>query len=239
MFHKQSTWLKIAAITIAAPRYVGAFAVAVGADPFAAVPPLLHIEVASGAAMAVLEGLAVAYVFAQWRLTRQGTLQHRVLAAMLAAMLLTVPLIGLPYLLAAQAETYRLAGFMPFWVRTLWSLVVLAVPPLIIGAVGYADFDEAELVRHQAARQADIEQAQLLLEQTRQQSRQQKQLLRRQSRPEAEEGAVIRYRCPHCSRLFGSKRGLNGHLAHCKPAGTAGNPGSNGKVPLELEIAGE
>ena len=64
---KQSTLLKVAAISIAAPRYAGAFAVSVGADPFATVPWLLTVEVASGAAMALLEGLAVAYVFADMR----------------------------------------------------------------------------------------------------------------------------------------------------------------------------
>ncbi len=230
---RQSTLLKVAAIAIAAPRYAGAFAVSIGADPFTAIPWLLTVEVASGAAMALLEGLAVAYVFAQWRLLVSSSLQWKVLGGLLLMMLLTVPLVSLPYLLAAQTGTHQITEFMPFWARVAWSLVVLAVPPLVIGAVGYADQDAAAVEQHRANQQIAIEQSRanrlLAVEQSRQQVRAGKEQSTELNQLPA--SAVVSYVCPTCSKPFSTQRALNGHKAHCRPAKTV-NGKAKGLVTL-------
>ncbi len=205
---RQANVLKVAAIAIAAPRYAGAFAVAVGADPFGIAPWLLGVEVAGGFAMAMLEGLALAFVFGKWRLLT--TKDRPVLTALLLALLVTVPLVSLPYLLAAQVGSYVVANIMPFAVRVLWSLTVLAVPPLIIGAVGFADQDEAEVARAQAEQTAGKLAAQAL-------------------------ATPAPVRCETCGKVFAGEMALNGHKAHCR----AVKPALNGRNKAQPDLNGK
>lgn len=190
---KQSSILKIAAISVAAPRYMGAFGYAVGLGTISTVPWLASAEIWSGAAMAVLEGWAVAYTMGRWRLLKPGSIQWYTLLALLLALAATIPLIATPYLVGEQMGI-RAAGLfadMPSMVQYGWTFIVSAVPVLIVMAVGFADVDEAEHKTAAIQRRATIKQAE----------------------SKADSRA---FACEKCEYVGRSKQGLNAHRRHCR-----------------------
>jgi len=142
---KQSTILKAAAVIVASPRSMGAFGVAVGADIHASFPWLITAEVWSGLAMAILEGAAVSYTFTKWRQMQKGSLDWWVLTFLLSALLLLLPLIASPYLIAMQ-DGASINEIMPLSARWIWAMLVTGLPVLIIAAVGYADIEQEKSI---------------------------------------------------------------------------------------------
>jgi hypothetical protein len=138
----QAMVLQVAAIVVAAPRYMGAFAAALGIDLVSHWPYFADVEIASGAAMALVEGLAVAFVFRRWRSMRTGSTQWKISLALQIALIITLPLVATPYLLASQL--YKPVGeIMPFALLAMWSFIVAAIAPLVLAAVGYTDIQPA------------------------------------------------------------------------------------------------
>jgi hypothetical protein len=143
--------LQAAAIMVAAPRYMGAFAAAIGIDVVGEYDWFAHVEIWSGGAMAILEGLAIAFVFGKWRKMTKVTRQWWTLLALQVALMLALPLSTAPYLMASQlgAPVYSL---MPRFLLWLWSLLVAGIAPLVLAAVGYAD-TERSTSQHTAKRE--------------------------------------------------------------------------------------
>jgi hypothetical protein len=191
----QPTFLKISAIAVAAPRYAGALAAAVGIDAIAKYPLLIPAEVIAGFAMAVLEGWAMAYVFGKWRLLKPCTVHWWTLLILAVLLALTLPLVSAPYLVAMQSEMTINELFNSNSWQFAWSFIVAAVPVLIVMAVGVASQDEQE--RKQRA--AKVKQTNNLL------SAKQEQTVEQDI-----------FACEFCSEQFGSIKALNGHKAHCK-----------------------
>jgi hypothetical protein len=130
--------LQASAVIVAAPRYCGAFAAAIGIDILSYWPGFAHVEIASGAAMAVLEGWAIAFMFRRWGAMSPGSARWRVLLALQIALMVMLPMVATPYLISAQLAA-PVSSFMSLSAVWVWSFVVAAVAPLILAAVGYAD----------------------------------------------------------------------------------------------------
>jgi len=94
--------LQIAAVIVAAPRYMGAFAAAIGIQLVDYYTWFPNAEIWSGAAMAILEGWAIAFIFRKWRQLPIKSWPWIVMLFLQIALMLTLPFVAAPYLMSAQ-----------------------------------------------------------------------------------------------------------------------------------------
>lgn len=136
--------LQAAAVIVAAPRYMGAFASAIGIELVSWWWPFPYIEIGSGAAMAILEGWAIAFTFRRWRKMKIGGWHWYILLGLQVALMVALPLTAAPYLVSSQLKqpVYQL---MPVPLLWGWSLLVAGIAPLVLAAVGYADREPARV----------------------------------------------------------------------------------------------
>lgn len=211
----QANVLKVAAVAIAAPRYMGAFAVAIGIDALKQYPLLAHAEVLSGGAMALLEGFAVAFVLSKWRKLKPASASWFVLLTFAILLAATLPLVAAPYLLIEQDSSTAQALFANHrLLQIAWSILVAGVPMLVIMAVGFADVElaEAELAQFEpkSANFEPVSSAEV------------------QAQLASSAQAQLKLSCSACSKTFISSKALCGHKAHCRAK-------ANGKLP-EMEV---
>lgn len=135
---REAEVLQAAAVAVAAPRYMGAFAYAIGISLPVAWGWFATVEILSGLAMALLEGWAVAYISRRWQGIPRGTMRHTIVGVFQAVLLLMLPLTALPYLVGMNVSKPTI-GIMPIAAIWAWEFVVAAVSPLIAAAVGYVD----------------------------------------------------------------------------------------------------
>jgi membrane protein implicated in regulation of membrane protease activity len=142
--------LQVSAIIVAAPRYMGAFASAVGLNIVSAWETFAAIETFSGLAMAVLEGWALAFTFKRLRSLPLFSFHWWVLAVILLILLFALPATATPYLVSSQQglPVKDIFPVLPVFLLWAWSFMVAAIAPLIVAAVGYSDV-EGEQVRTQ------------------------------------------------------------------------------------------
>jgi hypothetical protein len=206
---RQAQFLKVAAVSIAAPRYIGAFGASIGVSALSKLPWLANVEMFSGGAMALLEGFALAFILGKLRLLDPASPQHKTLTRLAWAIALTLPVIGLPYLLSEQngltVKQLFATGGLTFPLQVFWSLVVLIVPVLVVMAVGYADIDSFERDSLLANREAKVKQVKQQIKQNQQQAKQ-----------TIEQNLSKPFACEVCGTSFPSAKALNGHKAHCK-----------------------
>ena len=88
--------------------------------------------------MALLEGWAIAFMFRRWRAMRARSLQWKIQLGLQLALLLALPLVATPYLLASQLGVAA-SQLMPLWLLAPWSFLLAALAPLVLAGVGYAD----------------------------------------------------------------------------------------------------
>lgn len=193
----QATILQVAAIAVAAPRYMGAFAAALGLDVVARWSHFADVEIASGAAMALVEGLAVAFVFRRWRSMRTGSAQWKISLALQVALIVTLPLVATPYLLSSQLGQ-PVKDVMPFALLAAWSFIVAAIAPLVLAAVGYTDTQPAARSSTKPAQSESKE----------------------QSKPSEQPGEPAQiaqkdFLCEPCGQTFGTQQALNAHKRFC------------------------
>ncbi len=238
---KQSTVLKFSSVAIGSPRYMGAFGALVGVDAIELIPWLIYAEIYSGLAMGLLEGFAIAYVFGKLSLLVVGSPEYKRLHIYGWLAIVTLPIVALPYLLAAQrgldiSSLFALdvlagaTGSSPLvlvglTLQALWSLVALAVPVLTLMAVGYADFSPTGAKK--LALEQDTELTNFALEQ-KQVVLAQKQVVLEQA-TELKKSKVKPYQCPGCKKPFAKKKGVDGHQANC-PSRASGLLNKNGAV---------
>jgi hypothetical protein len=168
----QATFLKISAIAVAAPRLAGAMAASAGIDVMVTHPAIfIPAEIASGFFMAILEGLAIAYILGRWRLLQSKTIHWWTLLILSILLALTLPMVSAPYLFSKQAEIAinELFNNNFFW-QFSWSFIVAAVPVLIVMAVGVASqdsgqFDQSELTIEDRAKLAGQKQPEIIIDQ--------------------------------------------------------------------------
>lgn len=206
--------LQAAAIIVAAPRYMGAFASAIGIEVLKYWPEFAKIEIGSGAAMAILEGWAVAFMFRKWRTMPAGSAHWWVLLVLQFALMLALPATATPYLLSSQLGQPASEIMNPY-LLVAWSFTVAAIAPLVLAAVGYADVEQKQVAPEskpatieQVAEQAPILQPLLVLAEP---------APALQSLPTVEQiqEQASGVTCPGCNATFAKVQGLNAHKRHC------------------------
>jgi len=134
---RQADLIKIAAVITAAPRWVGALMAAEGFTlPSSWLAWWIPLSAILSAGMALVEGLAFAFVFNAWRKTsgRPGT---RLLAlALLSA--LTFIIVLSPFIAAQVRQESLVSVLSTGWALWLWSASVAASTIVIVASVGYA-----------------------------------------------------------------------------------------------------
>lgn len=132
--------LLVAAFLVAIPRFMGVFAAAIGVDLVRAWGWFGVVEVWSGLFMAMLEGLALAYISKRWRRLPAGSGYWKLLLGFQAVLILALPLTVTPYLVATQmrAPVIEVLPAVVFW---LWNFLIAATSPFIATAVGLVDSD--------------------------------------------------------------------------------------------------
>jgi len=193
-FPKEANVLQVAAIAVAAPRYMGAFAAALGIDVVARWSHFADVEIASGAAMALVEGLAVAFVFRRWRSMRTGSTQWKISLALQVALIVTLPLVATPYLLSSQLGQ-PVREVMPFALLAAWSFIVSAIAPLVLAAVGYTDTQPAQRASTKTAESEPDTEAKPVKA---------KQVL-----------AQANFECDTCKKMYPTQQALNAHKRFC------------------------
>jgi len=207
---REARILQIAAVAVAAPRYMGAFASALGimiVDYYTWFP---HLEIWSGAAMALIEGWAIAFVFRRLR-----SIPGRMLPALLVALMVALPAVAAPYLVSSQLNqpVEQIVSTPVLW---LWSLLVAAIAPLVLAAVGYAESapleDSIESGESETESGQDIPLKPIELA---------KPFDNAKSNDIGEvELAQELIECEVCGREFGSQQALNAHKRFCaQPVG--------------------
>lgn len=197
---REAEILQAAAVAVAAPRYMGAFASAMGLILLEHWPWFADVEIITGAAMALLEGWAIAFIFRNWRRVRVGSTHWKVLLTLQIILLLMLPATATPYLVSSQLGLPAIE-ILPTWLVWLWSFAVAAIAPLVVAAVGYADVGEPAL----ASKKPKVEPATSETEPI-------------ASEPIAES---VSFACTYCPATFSSQSALNAHQrAH---AGKIGN----------------
>jgi hypothetical protein len=218
----EAEFLQGAAIVVAAPRYMGTFASAIGIDVLAYWPAFAKIEIGSGAAMAILEGWAVAFMFRKWRVMQPGSAHWWVLLTLQILLMIALPITAAPYLASSQLgePVANLLNPALWW---LWILTVAAIAPLVLAAVGYADVESKPATPEQKPA-IKVQKPPVVIEQKEQIISLQKPiLLSKVSAKKQGEGA---FACPDCSSTFAKVQGLNAHKRHC-----------TGIIPVDLPMS--
>lgn len=132
----QAPAIKIAAVISAASRWVGALLAAEGFDILAEWATWwIPLSAIMGAAMAIVEGMAFAYIFGAWKDDQEDNklLYIALLSGVVFVLVLT------PYI-AAQVVDQELAVILA-WRPALyaWSAAVAASTIVIVAGVGYAE----------------------------------------------------------------------------------------------------
>jgi len=131
-----ATVIKIAAVAVAAPRWIGALLEAEGV-------PLpgewrgwwVIFSAVCAAGMALVEAGAFAYCLRSWRgMTGRSA---NVMALMIGASAVTLVIVLSPYI-AANVAKVTMSALLTGWALLVWSVAVALSTILIIASVGYA-----------------------------------------------------------------------------------------------------
>lgn len=151
--------LLVFGVIISAPRFAGAFAIAVGIDIFEFQPWMQAVEIYSGIALAGFEALSFAFITHKWRnitvLSDDSSLpfkeriyvQNLVYWAVLAIgqmmLLITIPTISVVHLITQQfdAQAHEVLTWTHIWnnhLTWLWSFLVSGAQTLFVFLIGLA-----------------------------------------------------------------------------------------------------
>lgn len=134
---RQAWLIKVAAVITAAPRWISALLAAEGlALPAAWLGWWLPLSAIMAACMAIVEGVAFAYVFAAWRKTSGR--QSNVLVILAAVCAALFALVLAPYI-AASVRGVQLSAILAHDLALYaWAGAVALSTLAIVAAVGYA-----------------------------------------------------------------------------------------------------
>jgi hypothetical protein len=128
--------LMVGAMVVASPRYVGLFANQEGArldTPF-----FVTAVYFSGLGMAILEGIAIWYMFTCWSTTEKRNTERKMLLVLICTTFVDLAVMATPYIDAASRKML-VSEVLPEGWLWLWSLATAIAAPLIMGAVGLAE----------------------------------------------------------------------------------------------------
>lgn len=128
--------IKIGAVMTAAPRWVGALLAAEGFGlPDSWLVWWIPASAILSACMAIVEGLAFAYVFEAWRNQTDRDSDNLLWFSLISAVVFVGVLA--PYI-AAQVSQSALSDVLTGWVLYAWSIAVGLSTIAIVASVGYA-----------------------------------------------------------------------------------------------------
>ncbi|MBN1220090.1 MAG: hypothetical protein JXM69_14275 [Anaerolineae bacterium] len=244
---RQANLLKIAAMLVAAPRYVGLMLYLSGFAFTGWFLDALHVaEGVAGLSLAVLEGFALAYILSRRQLGFSRADKTLVLSVV-ALLLLLLPLCATPYLLylfdGSRLFAPQQNEFVgPVLLKFLWVAGSVLMPVLVIVGVALVEKDPVDVELLNAERQALLQQKLAEIEAQTEQRVLQFKLLAQQARAahrtkqqqvqkEAEQNLSKDFVCPECGAAFESNRALAGHIGHCKAR-------ANGQQKEAVEVVG-
>lgn len=214
--NKQGTMLKVAAMLVAIPRYVGLMLFITGFR-FEGVPLVaLHIaEGVAGLSLAVLEGFAIAYIFSKFPLI-QSVAQKWLLSTLVSILLIMLPLCVAPYMLELYDGTKLFVELDSLLLKFTWVTATVAMPMLIIAGVALVEQNSTDykLLKqlhkpHAATTTATKEQAATTTTTT--------VATIAATNTQVEPSS---FTCA-CGSSFSSKQALGGHVRTCKEAQNA------------------
>jgi hypothetical protein len=131
-----ATVIKIAAVAVAAPRWIGALLEAEGVPlPTEWRGWWVIFSAVCAAGMALVEAGAFAYCLRSWRsMTGRSA---NVMALMIGASAVTFVIVPSPYI-AANVAKVTMSALLTDWALLVWSVAVALSTILIIASVGYA-----------------------------------------------------------------------------------------------------
>lgn len=221
------TILKVAAMFVAIPRYVGLMLFLSG---FVFTPfwlDALHVvEGVAGLALSVLEGFALAFILARRQLGFSKA-DKVILYVVVALLLVLLPICAAPYLLFLFDGSSLFAAQQPNFVQSAfkfaWATATASMPILIIVGVALVEKDPVDVEILNAERQALLKQTLSRIEAETEQTTLQYQLEAQQARAEhrtkkqqVEQQANKPYVCSNCGAAFEKSQGLAGHKRSCK-----------------------
>jgi hypothetical protein len=223
--------LKVAAMLVAAPRYVGLMLFLSGLVFNGWLITALHVaEGVAGLSLAVLEGFALSYILSRRQLGF-SKLDKIAVYTVCSVLLVLLPLCATPYLLylfdGSRLFAQEQVGFVQPLLKFAWAAATASMPILIIIGVALVEKDPVDVALLNAERKALLEQTLSRIEAETEQTTLHYQLEAQQARAEhrakkqqtaaAVEQAVNKtFVCERCSAAFESSRALAGHLGHCK-----------------------
>jgi hypothetical protein len=227
----QASLLKIAAMFVAIPRYVGLMLFLSGFVFNGWLLSALHIvEGVAGLSLAVLEGFALSYILSRRQLgfSRGDKIAVFVVVAILLVLL---PVCATPYLLflfdGTQVFVAQQTGFVQGLLKFCWVAATASMPILIIVGVALVEKDPVDVAILNAERealkqqtlskiQAETEQSLLHFELLAQQARAEHRAKKQQVKQQAEQNVNKDFVCDYCGQGFESNKALAGHTGHCK-----------------------
>jgi len=243
----QASLLKIAAMLVATPRYVGLMLYLSGFVFSGMFLSVLHIaEGVAGLSLAVLEGFALAYILSRRHLgfSRFDKIFVYVVVGFLLVLL---PLCATPYLWALFNGSSLFTDSTSFWgglFKFVWVAATASMPILIIIGVALVEKDPTDIAISLAEREATKQQTIAKIEAETEQALLQYKLQAKQIRTEHKQPTKQRQQkikqeeqqgdfvCDYCGKNFASVKALAGHTGHCKVRAKQ----KNGRVQQTKEI---
>jgi hypothetical protein len=234
--------LKIAAMLVAAPRYVGLMLFLSGFVFNGWFLNALHIaEGVAGLALATLEGFALAYILSRRQLGFSRG-DKTAIIAVVGGLLVLLPLCATPYLVnlfdGTKVFVAQQGDFVVSLLKFCWAAATASMPILIIIGVALVEKDPVDVSILNAERQALLQQTLARIEAETEQIVLSYKLTSKQARTdhkakeqhielEAQQNVNKTFLCDTCGAAFESQKGLAGHTGHCKVR-------ANGKLTTEL-----
>lgn len=251
----QANILKIAAMFVAAPRYIGLMLYLSGFVFAGWSLTLLHVaEGVAGLSLAVLEGFALAYILSR-RQYNFSKLDKTLVLVVVGLLLLLLPLCATPYLLnlfdGTQLFVEQQNTFVKSLFKFVWAAGSVLMPVLVIIGVALVEKDPTDVKLHNAEREeilqqklaemraktqqtvaqieAETEQTLLHYELLAQQARAEHRAKKQQVKEQAQQDVNKTFVCDYCGSAFESNKALAGHTGHCVAR-------ANGKQNESVEV---
>lgn len=227
---KQASLLKIAAMIVAAPRYVGLMLYLSGFVFSGWMRDTMHVaEGVAGLSLAVLEGFAISYILSRRQLGFSKADKAAVFVVV-GVLLVLLPLCATPYLVflfdGTQLFTAQQGNLVAAVLKFCWATATASMPILIIIGVALVEKDptdvaitiaEREALKQQTLSkiEAETEQALLRFELMAQQARAEHRVKKQQVKEQVEQDVNKTFVCDYCGAAFESSKALAGHTGHC------------------------
>jgi hypothetical protein len=153
--------LLVAVMIISFPIFAAVRAAAVGVNIVTLYPAYIHLEILSGALLAVMEGGALYVVSSYWRQFKAFTVYWHILGGIMLVIAFALPFTSTSYFIAAQFklpvyEILTWGHIITHHLTWLWAFSVAGVPTVLVIGLGIAHGVERELPQTTTISDADL-----------------------------------------------------------------------------------